>query len=502
MKRQIAAIVISILGFSTIQTVAANATDFNSAPSNIAAYENKINQSLVEVSCELGSSVGFSGSYTITQEMKDKGQNSLILTTGTGIKPCRYSGSVQLTYLKKDYLGTTQWWNGQNPDFATVITSVNIPALPLFGSDKPAVGWWVDVVQNIKGFGLVWRQSKVLLYNDKLLYFMIDATSPMVTDNALVFNNQGTFIGVVTSSQPGVAQGQTIVQGAPLQCGLDKSSLFSPTNCGKKGVDIWVPGVVTPVVTALASDQEYVDVTNAISKSIVKIQNQIQSCKDIGIQEIADVRQMIISTSWWEQCASSAAELGTVSNNSKANMSAVAASRIVSAGDVAIQNTYYDQVNNLSDKVSSASTELDASLQTFISVSALKIGFGTDLEDSLAMLSADLDRIGSLPASLKTAISKSALYKYLLVNEEIATSNLEEFNTLIDGFSSATTSSDIDDALSSMQEIADAKSSTLFINNVKKLHAQIPAAYCKNGKIIGPLQKNAQCAKGWKKIKV
>ena len=216
----------------------AAAADLTTPPSNIEAFENNLNQSLIETSCGGVRSVGFAGNYTITQEMKDKGQNTLILTTGTGMKSCRIFGTnIPLVYQKKDYTGSIQWWNGQNPDFATVVTSLNVPTLPLYSSSIPYPGTWVDVVQNVVGFGLVWSHSKVILYNDKMLYFMIDPILPAATENALVFNNQGTFIGVVTSSQPGVPAGQVIVQGAPLQCGLNNQSVLFPTGCGKKAVE-------------------------------------------------------------------------------------------------------------------------------------------------------------------------------------------------------------------------------------------------------------------------
>jgi hypothetical protein len=434
--------------------------------------------------------------------MKDKGQNTLILTTGTGIKPCRGSGGIQLTYLGKNYLGTTQYWNGQNPDFATIITSVNIPTLSLYDVAIPAPGWWVDVVQNIKGFGLVWRRSKVLLYNDKLLYFMIDATEPAVSDNALVFNNQGAFIGVVTSSQPGVSAGQVIVQGAPLQCGLDKTASYAPTNCGKRALDIWIPGTSVPVVAAGPSNQEYIDVTAAIGKVAQSTQKLIQSCQDLGLAEKSEVRQLIVATSWWDQCSASSVELVSIRNNSSANINRVASSSTLSAGDIALQNTYYDQMNNLFDKVSKIFTELEASVDYFITASALKIGFGTDYEDSMAMFMADKNQIESLPSVLKASIVKLKSYKYLTLKRDSATTSLDDFKMLVTQLSTANLSTEIEQTLNGMQEIADNQDSKLFISNVKTLHSVVPTSYCRNGKKFAFPQKNSQCQKGWNKIKI
>ena len=282
MRRSIIIFAIGVLNISGIMDISANAVDFASPPPNISTFESQISQSVLEVSCGGVKSVGFAGNYTVTQEMKDNGQNSVVLTSATGTQNCRNRGSgIPFTYSGKSYMGTINFWNGTEPDFANFTTSVNIPNIPLYGTDRPSPGWWVDVVQNIQGFGLVWRQSKVELYNEKTLKFTIDSVTPAVTDNALVFNNQGRFIGIVSSSQSVPIPGQVIIQGAPLQCGFDNQSTFSPTNCGKKAVDIWPQGSIPPPVSttiAQSSNQEYLDVTAAISKVNIETQKDIQNC--------------------------------------------------------------------------------------------------------------------------------------------------------------------------------------------------------------------------------
>ena len=498
MKKFIPTLLSAAIVVAGVTPLQSSAADFSSAPTNISSFENQINQSLLEMTCGGVKSVGFSGTYTISQEMKDKGLNTLALTSATGTQSCRYASSgVPFNYLGKSYMGSISYWNGNDPDFASFSTSVNIPQIPLFGYEKPAPGWWVDVVQNIQGFGLVWKHSKVELYNDNTLKFTIDAITPGVTDNALVFNNQGTFIGIVSSSQSMPIAGQVIVQGAPLQCGLNKQSLYRPTNCGKNAIDIWVPGQAAPVVVAAPSSQEIIDVANAINKQVPIIQKQIQSCRDVGLQENSNVRELIISTLWWAGCSSNAQKLLDIITKSNANLKAVTAAKVVTAADTALENSYYDQLNNLSDDVTALSNGLGSSLGYFNSAASVRKVFGTEFENSVSQFDNDKGALTSLPASLKTSILKSPSYKYLLSNQKSVQSSLDDFKSLIDEFPTISSASDVERIASGMQDIAYQKTLTLFMKNAGQLHSLVPSSYCKSGKKFALTTKAGTCLKGW-----
>jgi len=230
----------------------ANASTFQSSPPDVGSFRRNLENSIVEVKCGTTYSVGFAGNYTITPAMKDKGQNSLILTTGTGIANCRSSlKSAQISYKGVSSIADTQFQNGSNPDFASIITSVNIPPLQLYGTTLPESGWWVDVVRSVPGFGLVWESSHIKFVNSEKLTFTIDQITPGVVDNALVFANDGQFIGMLSSFGTTPIMGQVVVQGAPLQCQLSKSN-SSPTVtiCGKLASEIWVAqSTVVPTTT-------------------------------------------------------------------------------------------------------------------------------------------------------------------------------------------------------------------------------------------------------------
>jgi len=500
--KKLASIIVAITFLGTFTNLnVASAADFSSAPANIVSFENQINQSLLEMTCGGVKSVGFSGTYTISQEMKDKGQNTLALTSAAGTQSCRYaSSSVPFNYLGKTYSGSISYWNGTDPDFASFSTSVNIPQIPLFGYDKPASGWWVDVVQNIQGFGLVWKQSKVELYNDNTLKFTIDAITPGVTDNALVFNNQGVFIGIVSSSQSMPIAGQVIVQGAPLQCGLNKQSLYRPTNCGKNAIDIWVPGVQAPSTPSPAAGsitQEYLDMVNAFNSQTSTVVKQLQNCRDVGNQEDTDVRVLLTSTTWWGQCATFTQRVTSLVNTSTANVKAVTTARTSSATDLQMQRGFLNQMNDIGDSVTALTSDMEGTLDSFISAIDLKKHFGSNLDNSLTQFDNDKGALASLPASLKTSILKLPSYKYLLSSQKSVRSSYAEFTSLLDGFSSVSSASDVERIVSGMQDIADQKALTVFVKNAGQLHSLVPTTYCKSGKKFALTTKAGTCLKGW-----
>ena len=501
MKKFIPTLLSAAIVVAGVTPLQSSAADFSSAPTNISSFENQINQSLLEMTCGGVKSVGFSGTYTISQEMKDKGLNTLALTSATGTQSCRYASSgVPFNYLGKSYMGSISYWNGNDPDFASFSTSVNIPQIPLFGYEKPAPGWWVDVVQNIQGFGLVWKHSKVELYNDNTLKFTIDAITPGATDNALVFNNQGTFIGIVSSSQSMPIAGQVIVQGAPLQCGLNKQSLYRPTNCGKNAIDIWVPGVQapsTPTPAAGSITQEYLDTVNAFNSQSTTVIKQLQNCRDVGNQEDTDVRVLLTSTDWWGQCATFTQRVTSLVNTSTGNVKAVTTARISTASDLQMQRGYLSQLNDIGDSVTSLTSDMEGTLDSFISAIDLKKHFGSNVDNSLTQFDNDKGALTSLPASLKTSILKSPSYKYLLSNQKSVRSSYDEFTSLIDEFSSISSASDVERIVSEMQAIADQKPLTSFVKNTGQLHSLVPSSYCKSGKKFALTSKAGTCLKGW-----
>jgi hypothetical protein len=229
--------------FSTVTFSSAAETGLSARPSNFESFKSKINESLVGVSCGNENSVGFSAKWTVTEEDKNNGINSQIFTTGQSLFKCgRVGASATFDYKGKSYSGKIWNSSGSMPDFGGFSASVNIPQLPLWGSDAPVENSWVAVIRFAPGFGFIWSESFVRAYNPETLIFAIDPVVPVINKNALVFNNRGIFIGVLSTQATKQVEGLTTVHGAPLQCPLNQYQTSpSVTNCqnGDFAQTIW-----------------------------------------------------------------------------------------------------------------------------------------------------------------------------------------------------------------------------------------------------------------------
>jgi hypothetical protein len=228
---------------STISFTSAAETGSSTRPSNYESFKSKINDSLVGISCGNENSVGFSAKWTVTEEDKNNGINSQIFTTGQSLFKCgRVGASATFDYKGKSYSGKIWNSSGSMPDFGGFSASVNIPQLPLWGSDAPVENSWVAVIRFAPGFGFIWSESIVRAYNPETLIFAIDPVVPVIDKNALVFNNRGTFIGVLSKQATKQVEGLTTVHGAPLQCPLNQYQTSpSVTDCqnGDFAQTIW-----------------------------------------------------------------------------------------------------------------------------------------------------------------------------------------------------------------------------------------------------------------------
>jgi hypothetical protein len=205
-----------------------------SRPSNFDDFKNKINTSLVGFTCSGNESIGFSANWTMSDDTKNTGVNSFIFTSNNSLMSCGgYQSTFKFEYKNKTYDGKT-WNRGTSlPDFGNFSTTVVIPKLPIYNNTPPTIDSWVGVVRYTPGFGFLWSESKVRAYNPETLIFAIDPTVPLIEKNALVFNSQGDFIGIVSKIGVQPVEGLTLVHGAALQCQFNQAQ-SSPTlsQCG------------------------------------------------------------------------------------------------------------------------------------------------------------------------------------------------------------------------------------------------------------------------------
>ena len=220
------------------------ASPYDSSPADLKSYEAALLNNLVVVKWGFNYGVGFAGSYNISQDAKDKGINSLIVTTATTMNPendplkgCFIKGSdriVQLSNAQKTFDGTCWDWNNDGTDFGVVATSVTLPTISLWDSYWPKVDGWIEIAYYVDGFGIQLRPSKVKIINEKLYVIGIEKVSPALKYGGLAFNSIGNFVGTVSQYGPGVVPGDYLkLNGAPLQCGWENSNA-TITNCSTR----------------------------------------------------------------------------------------------------------------------------------------------------------------------------------------------------------------------------------------------------------------------------
>jgi hypothetical protein len=225
----------------------------SSPPANFETFKAKINESLIGYRCGSSDSIGFSGNWLITEDDKNSGVNSMVFTPGGSLWNCgRYETKFSFEYKAKTYQGTV-WNSGEKlPDFGSFRSSAIIPDLPLWGTTAPSEGSWVAVVNYLSGFGFSWKESKVIAYNPDTLIFAVNPTVPLIEKNALVFNNKGDFLGVVSKYGIKSIENGVLVHGAPLQCNLNASQGASTVTICPEGVyaqNIWKNSATTPAST-------------------------------------------------------------------------------------------------------------------------------------------------------------------------------------------------------------------------------------------------------------
>jgi len=236
-----------------INPASAASLELNNPPTNFETFKAKINESLTGYTCNSISSIGFSGNWFLSDEDKNNGINSYIFTPGGSLASCgRYRAKFDFEYKGKTYTGTTSTTGERLPDFGVFETSVVIPKLPLRGPDAPSVDSWVAVVRYLPGFGFTWVESKVSAYNPDTLIFAINPTNPLIEKNALVFNNKGDFMGVVSKYGLKAVEGAVLVHGSALQCPLNATQTTeSVTKCaeGVYAQNIWKNSATSPTST-------------------------------------------------------------------------------------------------------------------------------------------------------------------------------------------------------------------------------------------------------------
>lgn len=510
-----ASIIISVL--SPIQAHAAS--PYDNAPTDLKGFEASLLKNLVVIKYGFNYGVGFAGDYSLPQEQKDKGINSIVLTTSSTLSPendslkgCFAKGNdskVSVIYSDRTYDGTCWSWNRDGTDFAVLATSVTLPKIALYDNYWPKMDGWLEVAYYVDGFGIQLRPTRVRIINEKMYVIGIDKISPAMKYGGLAFNSLGNFVGTVSPFGPGTIPGDYLkLNGAPLQCPWENSTA-TITNCSTRTnvaqsarTGVWtIDSPSLPVVSSTPSPKptidpaanEVSDANTAVSETLSKLLEVVDTCESLA-QEIRDrLGEFEVANPLLEKC-------GTL-DGKYAEIDSKRAQAFTGSGS---SNAKVEALNRLTDQALAqvdAAEIVVASLQDaqpifdVIIPSLLKYGidFATTAE-SVANLN---NRIYGLPKTVQTMILKNSNYKKI---SSIFPAEYDLEETISNSLPDLSSISSIAQLKNVENLIAKARSANSNVFNssplLKSVEKLIPKYVCVKGKTVSVTPATGKCAPG------
>ena len=494
------------------------ASPYDSAPSDLKSYEAALLKNLVVVKWGFNYGVGFAGTYNVSQEQKDKGINSIVLTTSSTISPdndplkgCFARGNdqkVSVNYLDRSYDGTCWSWNRDGTDFAVVATSVTLPRVALYDNYWPKVDGWIEIAYYVDGFGIQLRPSKVKIINEKLYVLGIEKITPAMKYGGLAFNSLGNFVGTVSPFGPGTIPGDYLkLNGAPLQCPWENSTA-TITNCSTRTditqsarAGVWTidspsaPAATTPSPkpTVDSGANEVNDANKAVSDALSTLLEVVDTCESLadGIRErLGDFQ---VADPLLDKC-------GTL-DGKYAEIDSRRAQAFTGSGST---NAKVDALNKLTDQ---ALAQVDAAelvvalLQdaqpVFDEIIPNLLKYGIDFATTAESVANLNNRVYGLPKTVQSMIMKNSNYKKL-ASIFPAEYDLEE--TISKSLPDLTAISSIAQLKNVDNLIAKARSGNSIVFNsgplLKAVEKLIPKYVCVKGKTVSVTPATGKCAPG------
>jgi hypothetical protein len=511
---------VTALTSSLLVPIAAHAASpYDNAPADLKSYEAALLKNLAVVKYGFTYGVAFAGDYSLSQEQKDKGINSILLTTASTLNPendslkgCFAKGNdqkVSVIYSDRTYDGTCWSWNRDGTDFAVVATSVTLPKISLYDSYWPKVDGWLEVAYYVDGFGIQLRPSKVRIINEKLYVLGIDKISPSMKYGGLAFNSLGNFVGTVSQYGPGVVPGDYLkLNGAPLQCGWENSSA-TITNCSTRTnvaqsarAGVWTidspsaPAAATtptPKPTVDSGANEVSDANKAVSDALSKLLEVVDACESLasGIRE--RLGEFQVANPLLDKC-------GTL-DGKYAEIDSKRAQAFTGSGST---NAKVDALNKLTDQ---ALAQVDAAelvvalLQdaqpVFDEIIPNLLKYGIDFATTAESVANLNNRVYGLPKTVQTMIIKNSNYKKL-ASIFPAEYDLEE--TISKSLPDLSAISSIAQLKNVENLIAKARSGNSIVFNsgplLKAVEKLIPKYVCVKGKTVSVTPATGKCAPG------
>ena len=503
--------------------IAAAASPYSSKPTNIENIKNKLLDSLFIISYENKKELGFVGNYSLSQSTTDEGYKSGIITSRFLLEQCFYQSfesrkfRLEIELKGKPYKGTCWGWATEYVDMATVYTALEVPTLPLWDSYIPKIGGWLIAAYFVPGFGITFRETAVGILNKETFVLGVEKFSPEPTGSALLFNQNGSFVGILTAKGVGTVPKEYFkVHGAPLQCSPAGTTGSAITNCSRNSTNESAQAGVWTI-----------DETETPKPTPTPTPSPSKSAVDASIAAYDAFNAAVDSYNLGKIAKSDCIKAYQSSNTATRRiLNLVSGSRICSTQDILV-NAAYQRLLSLDPGKTTVRdplvlidrlNEITGQFDLFAEVIDEATVFAEELRDSandLGDVEALIEVLEALSSSIETMLErlpskiKNSLYlkpevaSFIDLNNEFLETS-EEFKGALSKFSGL---SDVD-----FEALEDFKSSIYLASRLLPSEASIddaqtnalkviPSFYCKKGKVLS-LPSKGKCSSGSSKIKI
>ena len=191
-------------------------SDPSQPPLALEKLSPEVLESVVTIFCGTGLGTGWVADVNLSQEHKNSGMSSFIVTNEHVIADCTGTRDVALVLSDGTRVsGKVVSWDIEN-DLAGIVTSANLEGLTWRG-EKPAQGWWVGVLGAPRGISGYLTTGLISIVSSDLSE--LGTTSPVNPGNSggPVFDREGRVIGTV-SWKLLESEGLAFAKAAPLLC--------------------------------------------------------------------------------------------------------------------------------------------------------------------------------------------------------------------------------------------------------------------------------------------
>lgn len=496
---------------------------YASPPRDVESIKSKIADSLVLVKYGASPQLAFSATYDITQSLKDQGTYSILVTPEAPISNCfrtpydlRRLG-LNLEYKGKSYKGTCYGWGIDYVDMASIHTTVAIPQLSLWDSYWPQIGGWLIAVYYLPNYGITFQETRVgIVDKSKYVLGIEKFASPPPDGLALIFNQDSSFVGVMTNKTYGNVPSQYFkVHGAPLQCDLQGNDGNSLTRCNgtRKSVNesaqagVWTIDSVnsptsTPKPTPTPSPTDLSKEGKEAYDFAVDTYNQFKKSKLICLDSFRAKNSA-------EQKILTLVNVNAICSSQDGRVESVYRSLTslrLTATSSSVSRSTIDQINRINED-----------FQDAIDVNSIGSSFGdalltsaqeyVDLRTFFASFDSatkSIDKVlAKFPTKIRTALRNSdAFFEFREFQEEISNLRVDMESIESDLANFVTPDSSYESTIEDLEELTRVMPRTSIVDRaIKRAQDSIPAFYCKKG-ATAALPKNSKCSSGYVRVNV